>query len=90
MPDSWHNLGRMRQLIIQKNRLFEEQEPGALDAMMRINHEFDVLMKEAVEDLKKPPTFLSNVQKSILRCRDIESQAFQRLSSIMDEAKGRS
>ena len=90
MPDSWHNLGRMRQLIIQKNRLFEEQEPGALDAMMRINHEFDVLMKEAVEDLKKPPTFLSNVQKSILRCRDIESQAFHRLSSIMDEAKGRS
>jgi hypothetical protein len=82
LPDSWPNLKRMRQLIVEKNRLFEEQEPGALDDMARINHELDDLMTKAVEDLKRLPAFLSDVQKSILRCHDVESQAFQRLSSL--------
>jgi hypothetical protein len=82
LPDSWPNLKRMRQLIVEKNRLFEEQEPGALDGMARINHEFDDLMTKAVEDLKRLPAFLADVQKSILRCHDVESQAFQRLSSL--------
>jgi hypothetical protein len=82
LPDSWPNLKRMRQLMVEKNRLFEEQEPGALDGMAKINHEFDDLMAKAVEDLKRTPVFLSDVQKSILKCHDLESQAFQRLSSI--------
>lgn len=83
LPDSWPNLRRMRQLILEKNRLFEEQEPGTLDGMARINHELDGLMIKAVEDLRRSPAFLSDVQKSILRCHEIESQAFQRLSSII-------
>jgi len=83
MPDSWPNLKRTRQLIVEKDQLFEEQEPVALDGMARINQELDGLMAKAVDDLKKPPTFLSDVQRSILRCRDIESQAFQKLSSII-------
>ena len=83
MPDSWPNLKRMRQLMIEKNKLFEEQEPGTIDAMTKINREFDCLMIKAVEDLKKPPAFLADVQKSILKCRDMESQAFQKLSGIM-------
>jgi hypothetical protein len=82
LPDSWPNLNRMRQLIVEKNRLFEEQEPGALDGMLQINSEFDVLVAKAVEDLSRPPTFLFDVQRNILRCHDVESQAFQRLSSI--------
>jgi hypothetical protein len=77
----------MRQLIVEKNRLFEEQESGALETMIQINREFDVLMKKAVDDLSRTPAFLSDVQKSILECREIESQAFHRLSSIMDTPK---
>jgi len=82
LPDSWPNLKRMRQLIFEKNRLFEEQEPGALDAMLKINRELDALMTRAVQDLSRPPAFLPDVQRSILRCHEVESQAFQRLSSI--------
>ena len=43
--------------MFEKKRLFEEQEPGAVDAMMRINGELDDLMAKAVEDLGRPPTF---------------------------------
>jgi hypothetical protein len=87
LPDSWPNLKRMRQLIVEKNRLFEEQEPGALNEMLQINREFDVLMKKAVDDLNRAPAFLSDVQRSILRCHEMESQAFHRLSGIMDTSK---
>ena len=83
LPDSWPNLKRIRELIVEKNRLFEEQAPGAVDAMTRINGQLDELMAKAVEDLKTPPAFLSDVQQSILQCHQIESRAFQELSAAI-------
>ena len=69
--------------MVEKNRLFEEQGPGALDAMIKINGQLDELMAKAVEDLRKPPTFLSDVQQSILKCHQIETKAFQELSAVI-------
>ena len=83
MPDSWPNLKRMRELFLEKNRLFEEQEPGALEAMIRINGQLDKLMRKAVEDLQKTPAFLFDVQQNILRCLQIEEKAFQALNTII-------
>ncbi len=83
LPDSWPNLRRTRELMTEKNRLFEAQEPGALEAMRKINEELDELMGKAVEDLQKAPTFLAGVQTSILKCYEIEKKAFNTLSSIV-------
>jgi len=83
MPDSWPNLKRMRELMWKKNRLFEEQGPGALVAMKQINAELDSLMTPAVKDLEKAPEFLADVQRSIIRCLQIEREAFQALSSVI-------
>ena len=83
MTDSWPTLRRIRELIVEKNTLFEEQEPGALEAMKKINDELDDLMERAVEDLQKPPTFLIDVQQSILKCYEIEKKAFGTLDSII-------
>jgi len=83
LPDSWPNLKRTRELIIEKNRHFEEQEPGALEAMSQINEESDELMEKAVEDLQKPPVFLADVQQSILKCYEIEEKVFNTLSSAI-------
>jgi hypothetical protein len=83
MPDSWPSLKRMRELIVEKNRLFEESGQDALAAMKQINQNLDSLMKQAVKDLAEtPPEFLSQVQKSIVKCLDIEREAFQALNSI--------
>ena len=60
-----------------------EQAPGALDAMININEHLDELMRKAVEDLKKPPSFLTEVQQSILRCYQIERKAFEKLSALV-------
>ena len=83
LPDSWPNLKRMRELMLGKNRLFEEQEPGVLPTMIKINRELDSLMAKAVEDLERTPTFLTDVQQSIVKCYEIEKKAFQTLSSII-------
>jgi hypothetical protein len=83
LPDSWPALKRARELMIEKNRLFIEQEPGALEAMRNINEELDDLMGKAVEDLQKPPTFLADVQQSILKCYEMEKKAFSTLRSVV-------
>lgn len=84
MPDSWPSLKRMRELILDKNRLFEESGHDALAAMKRINEDLDRLMRQAAKDLAEtPPEFLSQVQQSIVKCLNIEREAFQTLSSII-------
>ncbi len=83
LSDSWPNLKRMKELMLEKNRLFEEQEPGALQAMISINGQLDKLMDKAVDDLRRPPTFLAEVQPSISKCLKIEEKAFQKLSSVV-------
>lgn len=83
LPDSSPALRRMRRLMFEKNRIFEEQEAGALEALLAINREADELMKQAAEDLEKPLTFLQDVQQSILKCLEIEKRAFQILDKIV-------
>jgi len=75
----------MKELMFKKNRLFEEQEPGAQETILKINKQLDELMGKAIEDLKRPAAFLAEVQGSILRCHEIEKKAFQTLSSLIAE-----
>ena len=62
---------------------FEDQGPGALEAMRNINSELDELMGEATKDLEKTPTFLYDVQQSILKCLQIEKGTFQTLGGVI-------
>ncbi len=81
LPDSWPNLKRIRELIVEKNELFEKQASGTLEAMNKINKEMDNLTERAVEDLNKTPEFLYDVQQNIIRCSQIEKEAFHLLSN---------
>jgi len=83
LPDSWPSLKRTRELMIEKNRLFENQGSGALESMRNINSELDELKGKAAKDLEKTPAFLYDVKQSILKCIQIEKKAFQTLGSII-------
>ena len=72
--------------MLEKNRVFEEQAPGTLEAMIGINNETDEVIARAVEDLKGLPTFLADVKQSILRCHEIENRAFEALSGVVAES----
>jgi hypothetical protein len=86
LPDSWAPLKRIRELSFEKNRVFEEQESGALEKMKRINVELDDLTKRAAGDLEKKDTspLVDDLRQKILESYEIESEAFQQLKSVMD------
>jgi hypothetical protein len=84
MPDSWPSLRKMRELTVEKNRLFEENGQDTLAAMKKINKDLDNLMGQALKNLAEtPPEFLSQVQRSIVECLNVEREAFQTLSSLI-------
>ncbi len=87
LPDSCPTLKRTRELLVEKNRVFEEQPPDSLTLMKKTNDELEFLQTrvddEASEDLQKVPEFLVDVKQSILRCYETEKKAFQKLSSII-------
>jgi hypothetical protein len=84
-PDSWPTLKRSKELMVEKNMIFEEQNPGALQQMLQINVELDRLMKKAVEELQEPdvqPLF-AKLQEKILKLHDAESTAIYRLDEVI-------
>jgi hypothetical protein len=85
LPDFCPTLKRTRELTIEKNRLFEEQPPGYFESMRKVSDELESLKTviEKGEDLQKAPEFLVDVKRSILKCYEVESKAFQKLSAVI-------
>jgi len=85
LPDSWPALKKTRELSFEKNRIFREQKPGALEKMKKINIELEDLMKEAVEELQKKDLtpLLDNLRQKILECYEVEHVAFEKLNNVI-------
>jgi len=90
LPDSWPALKRMRELCVEKNRIFEEQKPGALSKMHAINRDLGEVMAGAAAALteKDSASLLCDLKQKILQCHAIEKEAFERLASIIQERRG--
>jgi hypothetical protein len=82
LPDSYPTLKKMRELTLRKNEYFEQQAPGALESMNKINEEIRSMLKPALTELVYAPEFLKDVQQNIIRCYELERKAFQLLASI--------
>lgn len=85
LPDSRPTLKKIRQLAIEKNELFERQQPHALEKMQKNNLQLDDLMKKAAQELqqKDPAPLLAALQQKILRCNETEQKAFKKLNEII-------
>lgn len=84
-PDSWPTLKRARELMAEKNTIFEEQEPGVLQNMLKINVELDDLMYKTVEEFKEKDVtpLLTEMRQKILELHEIESKAIHRLHEVI-------
>lgn len=89
LPDSWPTIKRIRELAIEKNRIFEEQKPGALEKIRKISSEADdYLMKKVAEEFgsleeEDIALLLAGLQQKILECHEIEKKAFEELNNII-------
>ncbi len=83
-PDEWPVFKKAKELMVEKNRIFEEQKPGALQKMLEINGELDELMREGVKELRerdlKP--LLTELQQKILELYEIEGKAVGELNEV--------
>jgi hypothetical protein len=85
LPDSWPALKRTRELTFEKNRIFEEHNPGAVQKMLQINVEMDDIMNDAVKELEERDLrpLLTGLQQKIMKLHDIESTAISRLNEVI-------
>lgn len=90
LPDSWPTLKRIRELVVEKNRIFEEQGPGALERMREISEEIDeqLISKKVAEEFEglveeDIALILAGLQQKILECYEIEDKAFRALSEVI-------
>jgi hypothetical protein len=91
LPDSWNSLKRVRELMIDSNRIFEEQEINALKKMKRIGLELNEIMGFASQELssknREVIELLNDLQDEIQKCSEKEQEAFKTLEKVMYERK---
>ena len=86
LPDSWPTFRRIRELSLEKNRIFEEWKPGAIEEMKKLGEEGDDdLMPRAIGEIQEKDVapLVADLQQEILELHQIESEAFEKLNSII-------
>ena len=85
LPDSWPLLKKARELSIEKNSQFREQQPGTLEAMQEINLEVEREMNEDSEELLKKDTssLLADLQQKFMQVSLLEEKASQALNDVV-------
>jgi hypothetical protein len=91
LPDSWSPLKHIRELMIENNRIFEEQELSALEKMKKIGMELNETMGFASQELsskkREVMELLKDLQERIQKCSEKEHEAFKVLEKVMKERK---
>jgi hypothetical protein len=82
LPDSWPTLEKARKLMYEKNEVFEQQEAGAFERMIRINAELDDLMKKAAQELEEKDVtpLLLDLQQKVMNLYEGETRAISALT----------
>ena len=88
LPDSWPALKKVRELMVKKNRIFEEQKLNVMLEMKKISKLLDNDIKLATREVQERKsdanTVLNTLHKKILECQEIETQAFKQLNETIN------
>ena len=83
LPNEFAILRKVREWILEQNRVGEAQEPGALQKMQKINHEIDKYRDEIFAEIAHAPEFLQTTQEKILQLYEVEQEAIQLLQDVI-------
>jgi hypothetical protein len=91
LPDSWSSLKHIRELMIDSNRIFEEQEINALEKMkskgIELKKTMDLASQELSSKKKEVMELLKDLQEGIQKCSEKEQEAFDALDKVIHERK---
>jgi hypothetical protein len=82
LPDEYPMLRRARELILEQNRIGEEQPPGATEKLHAMNQEFDAQIDAILAEVAEAPKFLPIVQEWILQLYQVEKEAIELLQKV--------
>lgn len=89
LPNWWPTLKRIRELSIEKNRIFEQQPPDAYKKMKKLETEIthNLIRKKAIAEFenleeKDAAHLVGDLSQKILQLYEIESQAFEALVNL--------
>ena len=87
MPDDWKVLKEFKELILEKNRIFEEED-NSLDKLVALNERMNPLMHQAAVELEKNEggkltRLLENLQQKIKQLYEAEKEAVDLLDNII-------
>lgn len=87
LPNWWPVMKDTRELMIKKNRNFEEGTNYSPEDAMEHNKTMEVMIKNACEEMKSKDleSLLRDLKDNILICYEKEKEAFEKLSSIIEE-----
>lgn len=83
LPDEYPHLRQVREWIIEQSRIGEEQAPGALDRIHKINQAIDADMNQILAEVAQAPKFLPTTRKWILHLYEVEWNAIQLLQDTI-------
>lgn len=82
LPDEYPMLRRARELILEQNRIGEEQPRGATEKLQAINQEFESQINDILAEVADAPKFLPFVQEQILQLYQVEREAIELLQNV--------
>ena len=83
LPDEYPILRRVRELLLELNRVFEAQKPDTMIHMQEIGQEMESSKEEILAALARAPDFLPAVQEQILRLYEVEKEAIHMLRDVI-------
>jgi len=87
LPDAVPELRQTRELLAEKNRVFEEQAPGALERMLAINERLEAILARVRERFPVAeldvPELLGGLSAAILRLHAAEVEAAEQLQRCL-------
>lgn len=89
LPDAEPLFRETRQLLLEKNRVFERQERGALERMRQINHRLDAILAEVKSafplEAAGASALLEDLSRRVQALHHLEQEAITNLNSCMAE-----
>lgn len=82
LPDSCTTLKAIREKLVERNNNFELLHPQALVRMQELTAKIESLKKEACAEVSRAKDFLGVTRAEVLRCCELETEVFTKLSLI--------
>ncbi|MFB0564026.1 MAG: BtrH N-terminal domain-containing protein [Candidatus Lokiarchaeia archaeon] len=87
LPEELPNIRRIREIIDEKDETVMENKEGYMEKAKLLDNKNSKVIKEAIPETRDFEKFIPEINNTFTECGEIEKQAFQELSKIIESIK---